>query len=82
MLKKIKKMLGWAMGPTRAHEEGTRTHVPEGYTEMLTRLAKEIRECDERRLAYDARTMHRPGAQAPGNRSRSRTPGEYNIEMK
>ena len=60
MLKRLKKMLGWATEP--AHEEDTRTHVPEGYAEMRIRLAREILECDERRLAYDAKTMHKGGA--------------------
>lgn len=61
MLRKIKKMLGWAMGRGRAREEDTRTHVPEEYAEMRIRLAREIRECDERRLSYDRRTMHKGG---------------------
>lgn len=60
MLKKIKKMLGWVTGRGRAREEDTCARVPEGYAEMRIRLAREIRECDERRLAYDRRTMHKP----------------------
>lgn len=62
MLKKIKRLLGWATGRGRARGEDAYARVHEEYEEMRIRLAREIRECDERRLSYDRRTMHKGGA--------------------